>query len=109
MKVVTVPAEETAVNKLLKSAGQGGLILQSAEGRQFVLVSMDKWAGFEVGRGNFEQEAALTGENQELIEFLARRRGQGPRIPLAEVREQLGLESGSSRSRRGKSRAKAKS
>lgn len=102
MKVVTVPVEETAVNDLLKSAGRGGLILQSAEGQQFVLVSLDKWAGFEVGKGNFEQEVTLTRQNQELMEFLAGRRSQDKRIPLAEVREQLGLGKGVSHSRRKK-------
>ena len=93
MTIITVPAEEKMLNELLKQAQQNGLILEAADGQRFMLVSIEKWEGFEVGEEeDFEREVELTGQNQELMGFLAKRRSHGQRIPLAEVKEQLGLE-----------------
>jgi hypothetical protein len=48
---------------------------------------------FEVGEeDDFENEVELTGQNEALMGFLAERRSHGQRIPLAEVKEKLGLE-----------------
>jgi hypothetical protein len=80
------------LNALLKQAQQSGLILEAADGQRFLLVSIENWEGFEVGEEeDFDREVELTGQNQELMQFLARRRSQGKRIPLTEVKEQLGL------------------
>jgi hypothetical protein len=93
MTIITVPAEEKMLNELLKQAQQNGLILEAADGQRFMLVSIEKWEGFEVGEEeDFEREVELTGQNQELMGFLAKRRSHGQRIPLAKVKEQLGLE-----------------
>jgi len=94
MKVITIPSEEKTLNKLFKQAQHAGLVLQSVEGQRFVLASIgENWEGFDVGGGgDFEQEVKLTGQNQELMKFLGKRRGQGKRIPLAEAKKQLGLE-----------------
>ncbi len=93
MTVITVPAEEKMLNELLKQARRSGLILETADGQRFVLISIEEWEEFEVGNGDdFEREAELTGQNRALMEFLVERRSQGQRIPLAKVKEQLGLE-----------------
>jgi hypothetical protein len=93
MKVVTVPAEAIMLNDLLREARQNELILETAEGQRFVLMSIETWEGFEVGgEDDFEQEVELTRRNKKLLEFLAERRSHGRRVPLAEVKEQLGLD-----------------
>lgn len=94
MNVITISLEEKTLNELFEKAQQAGLVLQSAGGQRFVLASIDEgWEGFEVGTGDdFEQETQLTAQNQELMKFLSQRRSQGKRIPLAEVKKQLGLE-----------------
>lgn len=93
MKVITVPTEEKLLNELLKEAQESSLVLETIEGQRFVLISIEEWAGFEVGEGDdFEREVELTGQNAALLKFLAERRSRGKRISLTEVKEQLGLE-----------------
>jgi hypothetical protein len=94
MKVITIPSEEKTLNALLKKAEHTGLILQSAGGQRFVLTSIDEnWEGFEVGNGDdFDREVTLTGQNEALLAFLAKRRSHNKRISLAEAKKQLGLE-----------------
>jgi len=68
------------------------LILQTTDGKQFALLSLADWRGFAIGNyDDFEQEVQATTENQELLAFLSTRQSTGPRIPLAEVKKQLGL------------------
>ncbi len=59
--------------------------LESADGQRFVLLSIEDWEGFEVG-----EDEDLT-KNKSLMEYLADRRSHGRRIPLAEVKAQLGV------------------
>lgn len=81
------------LNELLEQARDEGLILQSANGQRFLLVSIENWMSFDVGDAeDFEEEVKSTGENQELMKFLAERRRDKSRIPLAEVKEELGIE-----------------
>ncbi len=69
-----------------------GLILQTTTGQQFVLLSLEDWQGFEVGDSDdFEQEVKATSENKALLAFLAERRSNGKRVPLTDVKKQLGL------------------
>ncbi len=50
------------------------------------------WTGFPIGDSDdFAQEVQATGENQALLSFLAERRSNGKRIPLADVKQRLGL------------------
>ncbi|MEW5985550.1 MAG: hypothetical protein AB1791_02855 [Chloroflexota bacterium] len=92
MTVITVPAEERMLNALLNKARRSGLILETAAGQRYMLVSIEKWAAFEVGDGDdFAREAELTGQNQELMQFLIGRRTHGKCVPLSEVKAQLGL------------------
>jgi hypothetical protein len=44
-----VPVEEKMLNDLLQRARRSGLILQSADEQWFVLASIEKWGGFDVG------------------------------------------------------------
>ncbi len=92
MKVVTVPAEQKFLFDLLKEVQEEGLILQTTDGQQFVLLSLEEWQGFDVGDSeDFEQEVRATSENKALMAFLAERRSNGKRIPMADVKKQLGL------------------
>ncbi len=92
MKTVTVPARSKTLNELLKRARRTGLILQSADGQRFVLASIEGWEGFDVGAGeDFAREVRRTVRNKKLMKFLAERRRHGKRIPLAKVKQQLGL------------------
>ncbi|HEY88108.1 MAG TPA: hypothetical protein G4N98_00010 [Thermoflexia bacterium] len=55
-------------------------------------LALEEWQGFEIGDSDdFEQEVQATIANQELLTFLAARRSGGPRVSLAEVKRQLGL------------------
>ena len=93
MKTISVPAGAKAVNDLLKRARRSSLILQSVDGRHFLLASIENWEGFDVGSGdNFAREVKLTGRNKKLMKFLAQRRGPGKTIPLVKVKKQLGLD-----------------
>jgi hypothetical protein len=92
MKTITVPSRAKMLNDVLKKARRNGLILQSAAGERFVLTSIKNWEGFDVGESNnFAQEVKLTVGNKKLMKFLFERRGQAKRIPLAKVKEQLGI------------------
>ncbi|MBI3762425.1 MAG: hypothetical protein HY260_11270 [Chloroflexi bacterium] len=92
MKTMTVSARAKTLNNLLKRARRTGLILQSADGQRFLLASLDDWEGFDVGAGDdFAREVELTVRNKKLMKFLAERRTHGKRVPLAKIKEQLGL------------------
>lgn len=93
MRVVTVPTQEKFLFDLLTKVHEEGLILQTIDGQQFVLLSLDGWKGFYVGdSGDFEQEVKATAENKALIAFLAARRNtNGKQISMANVKQQLGL------------------
>ena len=92
MKIITIPPEQSFLIDLLKQAQENGAILQTTEGQQFVLLSLADWQGFDVGEANdFEQEVKATSENKALMALLANRRNDQKRIPLADVKEQLGL------------------
>lgn len=93
MNVITVPAEDKMLNKLLEQARQDGLILETVDGQRFMLISVEDWIGFEVGEGDdFEHEVELTGQHKALMEFLDERRSKNKRISLAKIKEQLGLD-----------------
>ena len=92
MKTIAVPTRSKTLNELLKKAGRTGLILQSADGHRFVLASIEGWRGYDVGVGDdFAGEVKRTVRNKKLMKALADRRRNGKRIPLAKVKEELGL------------------
>ena len=93
MKTVAVPTRARTLNVLLKQAQGSGLILQSADGQRFVLASIEKWAGFDVGEGDdFAREVKRSARNKGLMKLLAGRRSYGKTIPLKKAKERLGIE-----------------
>ncbi len=85
MRAITVPTRAKALNDLLRKARHKEVVLESADGERFVLASIQGWEGFEVGADD-----DIT-KNRKLMSHLAGRRRGGKRIPLAEVKAQLGL------------------
>lgn len=92
MKTVNVSSRAKALNEILKKASRSGLILQSSDGRRFVLTSIESWEAFDVGPSDdFSEEVKRTGQNKELFAYLAKRRRGSKNIPLEKVKERLGL------------------
>ena len=85
MKAITIPTRARTINELLKKARRKEIVLESADGQRFVLASIQGWEGFEV-----DEDEDIT-KNEKLMNHLASRRSGGKRIPLAEVKAQLGL------------------
>jgi hypothetical protein len=85
MKTITVPARARTLNDLLNKARRKQIILESADGQRFVLALLKDWDGFAVGADD-----DIT-KNKELMRRLSHRKSLGKRIPLAQVRSQLGL------------------
>jgi hypothetical protein len=83
MKIINVPIDSTALIALLAEATQENLILQTADGVEFILAEIN----------NFDAEIELTRQNQELMAFLADRGKQTKTFSAAEVRARLGLTS----------------
>jgi hypothetical protein len=83
MKTIAVPAGTKALNDLLKKAWKKSLILQSHDGRRFVLAPVEGWDAFEVGDD-------IT-QNKKLMKHLSERRSKGKTIPIEEVKAKLGI------------------
>lgn len=83
--IITVPPRAKTLNDLLRQARHKEIVLESADGERFVLASVQKWEGFEIG-----EDDDIT-NNTNLMNRLASRRSGDKRIPLAEVKAQLGL------------------
>ena len=93
MKTITVPTRAKTLNDVLKKARRNGLILQSANGKRFVLTSIENWKGFNVGAGDdFAEEVKLTTQNKKLMKLLTERRSHAQNIPLTKVKEELDLD-----------------
>jgi hypothetical protein len=93
MRVVTVSPEQKNLVELLKIVKEEGLILETTDGQQFVLFSLEDWQGFDVGDSeDFEQEVKKTSENKALMALLAERRSDEQRVSIAEVKKQLRLD-----------------
>lgn len=92
MRVVTISESQDFLIDLLETVKEEGLVLQTTDGQQFILFSLNDWQGFDVGNSeNFEEEVKATSENKELMEFLAERRNEKKRVSMADVKQQLGL------------------
>jgi hypothetical protein len=81
MKTITVSTRSKQLNTLLAQARKENLILRAADGTEFVLAEID----------DFDREIELTRQNKKLMEFLENRAKQKKTIPLAQVKEKLGL------------------
>lgn len=92
MKVVTVPVDQKFLSDLLMNIEEGGLILQTHNGQQFMLLSLEEWQGFDVGNSDdFREEVKATSENMALMAFLAQRKSDSEPVTLKDVKELLGL------------------
>jgi hypothetical protein len=102
MRATTISVESEILNDLLQKARREDLILQAADGEQFVLARVTDMQAFYVGSSDdFEQEVVTARKNKKLMKFLDERgaaRETGKGIPFAEVRRRLGLSPGSERS-----------
>jgi hypothetical protein len=83
MKIINVPIDSTALIALLAKATQENLILQTADGVEFILAEIN----------NFDAEIELTRQKKELMAFLTDRAKQTKTFSAAEVRARLGLTS----------------
>ncbi len=81
MRTVVVSTQAKTLNALLKRAQEGGLILRSPNGREFVLAEID----------DFNREIELTRKNKKLMKLLDARGKQTKTFTAAEVRAKLGL------------------
>jgi len=83
MKTIAVPARTKTLNDLFKKARNRSLILQSHDGRRFVLAPIEGWEAFEVGDD-------IT-RNKALMKHLSERRSHGATIPIEEVKAKVGI------------------
>lgn len=104
MKPITISRRFKFLNKLLQQATQQNVILQSADGEQFVLaritnattldVDPQQVQAFTVGESDdFDEEVAVTRLNTALMAFLDERATQakpGSNRSLEAVRQRLG-------------------
>ena len=79
MKTLTISPRQRAVSALLQRAQQGGIILRSPDGHEFILAEID----------DFDREIELTRKNERLMKFLDERGKQTRTIPLAEAAARL--------------------
>lgn len=79
MKTIDLATATPTLAQLLDYAGEDNVILQTTEGRRFVLVEID----------DFAEEVAKDRANKELMQVLDERSTEKSGISLAEAREQL--------------------
>jgi len=96
MKTIKVSPRSKKVNELLKIAQRADLILQSADGAQYVLARVTNMQAFYVGRSDdFDEEISTTRKNKRLMKFLGERATKAKSqkgIPLEVVKKELGLD-----------------
>lgn len=85
MKTVSVSTQANFLNEILRQAMLEEIILETSDGQRFVLASVEKWKGFEVGDDDD------ISKNTELMNHLLSRRSGGKRIPISEVKNRLEL------------------
>jgi hypothetical protein len=81
MKTVTIPSQATEINALLEPARQEDLLVQAADGTEFLVTAVD----------DFDQEIARTRQNARLMALLDERAKQTEAVPLDEVKRRMGL------------------
>ncbi|MFM6008912.1 MAG: hypothetical protein ACKPA7_33645, partial [Sphaerospermopsis kisseleviana] len=69
------------ISELLELAENDTVIIKKADGREFVLSVVD----------DFAAEVQALQENQEFMDFLARRSQSDQRVSLEEARKRLGI------------------
>ena len=81
MKTITIPPQAAEINDLLKQASEEDVLVRSPDGTEYVLSAVD----------DFDHELVLTQQNVKLMALLVERAKQSRRVPLDEVKRQLGL------------------
>jgi len=79
MRTVTVNLRSRVLSALLRQASNENLVLQTPDGREFVLAEID----------DFGREIALARENKELMKLLDERGREEATVSLAEARRGL--------------------
>jgi hypothetical protein len=95
MKTVTVSARSKTLNDLLDMAQDSDVILERADGSQFLLTNVTEALDFDVGDSDdFDEEIKATRKNKKLMKFLDKRRAKAKAqkgTPIANVKKQLGI------------------
>jgi len=81
MKTITLSVEPAEISSVFEQANDKDVIIQLADGRQFMLSAID----------DFDMEIAQTRRNQKLMELLDQRAKQNETISFDEVKHQFGL------------------
>ena len=82
MRTVTLAEQPSTLEAALILAGQDNLVLETSDGRKFILAEVD----------DFAEEVALVRQNEKLMQFLAERSQETERIPQSQVKALLGLD-----------------
>jgi hypothetical protein len=81
VKTVTISSEAASAIDLLEQARDEDLLVRLADGSEFLLAAID----------DFDLEIAQARKNDKLMALLEARARPSQTVPLAEVRERLGL------------------
>ncbi|MEB3150602.1 MAG: hypothetical protein VKL60_16515 [Sphaerospermopsis sp.] len=81
MRTIELSQSTLTISELLELAENDTVIIKKADGREFVLSVVD----------DFAAEVQALQENQEFMDFLARRSQSDQRVSLEEARKRLGI------------------
>lgn len=81
MRTIELSQATLTISELLELAENDTVIIKKADGREFVLCVVD----------DFAAEVQALQENQEFMDFLARRSQSDQRVSLEEARKRLGI------------------
>lgn len=81
MKTIAVPVAATELNSLLEQARDEDVLLQAADGTEFIVTAVD----------DFDHEIVRSRLNARLMALLEQRAAETGVVPLAEVKRQFGL------------------
>jgi hypothetical protein len=79
MKAIHVSKTSPTLRQVLELAGEDNVLLQTAEGRQYVLAEID----------DFAEEVAKVRDNKAIMRLLGNRSKEAGRFTLRQVREDL--------------------
>lgn len=82
MRVIDLSTTNVNITEILSMACDEAIIIRTTEGREFLISEVD----------DFTYEVALTSQNQELMEFLAKRSEETKRYCIEQVRDMLNQE-----------------
>ena len=79
MKAIHVSKTSPTLREVLELAGEDNVLLQTSEGRQYVLAEID----------DFAEEVAKVRNNKAIMRLLGKRSKEAARFTLSQVREEL--------------------